>query len=103
MDIFDIVDKNLPDPAAASSAAPPERLFDPEQFRRRPAPAIYAGLETGSEGIECETPPLDERSILSQCGFLRETLRSGGAQNDQGLWHLSVLAATFFKNGRAAA
>src|SRR5438552_10823602 len=99
MDIFEIADKNLPGPAAAASAAPPERLFDPEQFRRRPVPAIYAGLETGSEGIERETPPLDERSILSQCGFMRETLRSGGAQNDNYLWMQSVLAATFFKRG----
>lgn len=57
-------------------------------------------------GISREGPMLvDPRPIFSStgCAFLREALRTGGKQDDNPQWNLSVLCTAFMENGNVIA
>jgi Domain of unknown function (DUF927) len=51
-------------------------------------------------GCERELPPLDVKSILTGCAFLRDAVLSGGKSYANPLWHLTTLCATFLPDGR---
>ena len=46
---------------------------------------------------------MDPRPIFTKCGFYREALKSGGANNDQPQWNLAILGTTFMENGNEIA
>ena len=43
---------------------------------------------------------LDAANIIAGCPHFNEMVKNGGADHEQGLWMLDVLAATFLKDGR---
>ena len=62
-----------------------------------PDDSLAAGLTTHDD------TPLDFFSMAPQCPFFLDAIQTGGKDHPQGLWHLSVLAATFFKDGEKLA
>lgn len=46
---------------------------------------------------------LDATEVLKQCKHFNSALRTGGVHDSQGLWQLTLLGCTFFKNGRTIA
>lgn len=93
-----------PPPTSTSQPASAQTFFDPSIFKKRTVPAwAREAVGEAQKGLEPEAPPLDDKAILTGCGFLRNSIKQGGAQNDQYLWMLSTLSATFLKNGRAVA
>jgi len=48
-------------------------------------------------------PPVDLRSVMWDCGFIRDALNTGGADNDQTLWMYTTHLAVFTTQGRKAA
>jgi predicted P-loop ATPase len=61
-------------------------------------------MESLSEGIGRDPlPPLDWSPLISDCGWFRDALKTGGKDFSQGLWNLSTLAATFLEDGHALA
>ena len=67
-------------------------------------PIIVQATDCLSDGIEKrEEVLLDPRPVFTQCGFMGDALATGGADLDNPLWHLSVLATTFMENGNAIA
>lgn len=77
-------------------------IIDPKEFPQRDLPP--EGVETFTN-CEREPVPLDPTKVLQPggCPFLEEAFATGGRTYAQPLWHLSVLCATFFENGRAIA
>lgn len=68
--------------------------------------SAFAGLarESLSAGIEREEmPPLEWEPIARECAFIRDALKTGGAEYSQPMWNLTTLAATFMENGHALA
>lgn len=80
--------------AAASAVAAP--FFDPEKFTHKGAPAG----ESLSQGIERQEFQLDIEPLYVGCGFIRNAIKTGGADYAQPLWNLSTLAATFLDQGQ---
>ena len=62
--------------------------------------ALGAGVEKRSVGLIGKD---GIRAIMRGCSFLGTSLATGGAANQNPLWHQSVLAAAFLENGRALA
>ena len=57
-----------------------------------------------SDGIEKRGEVLlDPQPVFEQCAFMGDALATGGADLDNPLWNLSVLATTFMENGNAIA
>ncbi len=86
--------------ALVTSGHPPAAalLFDPALFPQtapltNPEDSLALGLVTH------EHAPLDFVSMAEQCPFFRDAIVTGGKTNGQGLWNLSVLAATFCEKG----
>lgn len=110
-DIFDQVDTAFADVAtiAAVAAAPkatPNDFVDPANlhlFARRPVPKLYAGCETGSEGLE-RTVVLDDTQVFKEggCGAMREALRTGGVDDDNPRWRIKLFAASFLNGADVA-
>ena len=63
-----------------------------------------APLTNPEDSLACgivthDHPPLDFVSMAEKCPFFRDAIVTGGKNNGQGLWNLSVLAATFCEKG----
>jgi hypothetical protein len=62
--------------------------------------AVPMANDSLSDGIEKrEDIILDPRPVFQQCAFMRNAFAKGGADLDNPLWNLSVLATTFMENG----
>ncbi len=82
--------------APSSSTQVP--LFDAAKFKG--VTPILAASATDTLGIiEKRETLLDPRPVFTQCAFLRGAFANGGADLDNPLWNLSVLATTFMENG----
>ena len=69
----------------------------------KPLPIPMAN-DSLSDGIEKRADLLlDPRPVFAQCAFMRHAFANGGADYDNPLWNLSVLATTFMENGNAIA
>ena len=80
----------------------PALCYDPAKFQQLtpitdPEDSLAAGLATHDD------TPLDFFSMVPQCPFFLDAIQTGGRDHSQGLWHLSVLAATFCENGEKIA
>ena len=66
--------------------------------------SIPLASDSLADGIEKrEERLLDPRPVFAGCAFLRNAFANGGADLDNPLWNLSVLATTFMENGNAFA
>lgn len=69
------------------------RLFPPLTPLTDPEDSLSCGLAMHDD------TPLDFFSMVPECPFFLDAIQTGGKDHSQGLWHLSVLAATFCENG----
>jgi hypothetical protein len=81
--------------AAATSNGLP---FDLSKFAGK-MPAIALAPESFNISIKDERP-LDPTEVFKNCPHYRESLRTGGKGQGQGLWMLSVLGTTWMDKGR---
>jgi hypothetical protein len=71
--------------------------MDEVQFPKKPIPP--GGIESLAEGIRnYDDTPLDPAGIFLGCPFFRDAAETHGAGHDQPLWHLTVLASTFWQD-----
>ena len=78
-------------------------LFDAAKFAGV-KPIIVQETDSLGDGIEKrEEILLDPRPVFTHCAFMRHAFDNGGADYDNPLWNLSVLATTFMENGNAIA
>lgn len=104
--IIPILDKVVPRSAPVGTGQNNTALlpFDPKIFVKRAVPLIFMpGVGEASAGIGPEEVALDEKAIVQGCAFLGDALRNGGVGYDNSLWNLTLLAASFFKDGRTVA
>jgi len=97
-----------PQPSAApGTAKPPHNPFaedaDLKSFKAGPAfkvdgPDLNASIIDKHADI-----PLKAEPIFKQCEFLGHALKTGGADYNNPLWHLSILASTFMEKGNEIA
>lgn len=70
---------------------------------RAPQPGEEANTEIGNElgqGVEPRAPiEFDLKAVVPQCPFLRNSVVSGGKDNNNPLWMLTTLIATFTTHG----
>jgi hypothetical protein len=97
--------------AGPTIAAPPLWADDPsvppgarDSFKAGMAAAFASQLPTGEPGLEAgidkfEDHKLDPFPIFKNCGFYRDALLKGGADNDQPQWNLAILGTTFMAKG----
>jgi len=50
-----------------------------------------------------EGPPIDAYSVIQACPHFMDAIKTGGKDHDQGLWMQTILASTWFNNGRKVA
>jgi hypothetical protein len=86
---------------ALPAAQAPEPILNPLLFSSRPPIASISELSAGIE--KCEYAPVHLDDLAQECGFIRETITTGGNTNDNSLWNLTNLIATFTDNPRADA
>jgi predicted P-loop ATPase len=96
-----------PQPSAAPGTAKPQHNpfaeeADLKSFKAGPAfridgPNLNAGIGKHAD------IPLNAEPIFAQCGFLGHALKTGGADYNNPLWHLSILASTFMEKGNEMA
>jgi hypothetical protein len=68
---------------------------------KRTPPAILSTAAYRAEiGTVFEQTPLDPHIVLKECPFFRETIRTKGIGQEQGLWMQTALASTFLYGGR---
>jgi hypothetical protein len=53
-------------------------------------------------GLESKAKPMKINDVARACGFIKRTLETGGAANDQPLWFLTGSIASFMEDGREA-
>lgn len=84
--------------------ASPAATLTPSSAPRAAVAAINSALGAGVEKRSVGPIGGDGiRAIMKGCSFLGGSLKTGGAANQNPLWHQSVLAAAFLENGRALA
>jgi hypothetical protein len=93
-------------PAQATSSTSNNLLFfvDSANFEGVKPIAVPGANDSLSDGIERrEEILLKPGPVFTECAFMRDALFNGGADLDNPLWNLSVLATTFMENGNAIA
>jgi hypothetical protein len=87
-------------PAPSAPAGANQLLFDPLAFTGVTPILAASATDTLGAGIEKRVArPLDPGPVFAQCPFMEGALAKGGADLDQPLWNISVLATTFMENG----
>lgn len=80
--------------------------FDMSAFQNyKVDPALAAALANDtsklSDGIQRYSDlPLDPTNVFKECPHFRDSIKRGGQGQGQGLWMLTVLASTWWQNGR---
>ena len=69
-------------------------LYDPVEFAPRAAIPDDLAPDCRNEIV------LDPKGIIKECSHFNEAWRTGGKTHNQGLWMQTVLASTWFPNGR---
>ena len=69
-------------------------LYDPVEFAPRAAIPDDLAPDCRNEIV------LDPKGIIKECSHFNEAWRTGGKTHNQGLWMQTVLASTWFQNGR---
>ncbi len=80
-------------PLPSSNMAP--HLYNASQFPAQPP--LTDPEDSLSCGIETlpENKPLDWAPVTAECPFFKDTMATAGAHNNEPLWHLVLLAASF--------
>lgn len=89
-------DAAMPKSAMAQNTAKPGTalLYDPAEFPQKAA--VKDDLAP-----ECKVDlTLDPRQIIKECPHFLDAWKTGGFDHDQGLWMQTVLATTWWPNGR---
>jgi hypothetical protein len=69
-----------------------------------PARKALVGTSDLAAGIDqSASMPIDLRSVLKECGFLRDAVKTAGQNLANPLWNITTLLATFTGNGRVNA
>ncbi len=75
-------------------------VFDLSKFPARPIPT--GGIESLAEGLSLhDATPLDYAGLFKGCPHFQDAYKTHGANYEQGLWMLDVLACTFLEDGPA--
>ena len=87
------------------SKAAKELPFNPALFPPRMDTGPANGPNDGMLGANCQRPDieLDPLTVLADCPHFSEAAQTGGKDHSQGLWMLTVLASTWFEDGRKIA
>src|SRR5258705_2733755 len=89
-----------PAPVVTSSSNTSLVLFDTARFAGIKPIVVPMANDSLADGIEKRQEILlDPRPVFTQCAFMRSALANGGADLDNPLWNLSVLATTFMEHG----
>lgn len=77
---------------------------DPNLFPVKPGQSVAGCNDALSSGVVArEFPPIDIQPVALQCGFVRESMTTGGKDNTNPLWNLTTLLSTFCDGGRTLA
>lgn len=75
------------------TALPPQALL--------PARQALAGVSDLSAGIDqTNSMPIDLKTVVKECGFIHDALKTGGKDLANPLWNMTTLIATFTEHGR---
>ena len=92
--------------AALAALSPPTRVSSPlfiEGPQEKAAAFVTLPQESLAEGIGHDETPLVIDNIVRGCAFIKDALKTGGAEYSQPMWNLTTLAATFMEDGHALA
>lgn len=96
------IDTDYP-PEALSGPLQPYQTALPVQSLIPARPAL-AGVSDLAAGIDTHNSmPIDLKTVVPECEFIRNALMTGGATLANPLWNMTTLLATFTGNGRVAA
>lgn len=75
--------------------------FQGQKMHPLVAPMLASATDKLSDGIKLYNDlPLDPTNVFKECPHFRDSIAHGGKGQSQGLWMLTVLASTWFENGR---
>lgn len=81
------------EPYVGTAHIPAEIITGFEGLGRAAGPAVFDELGAGIEPNKA--PDVDLAKVVNECAFFMDTVATGGADNSNPLWVLSLLAATF--------
>lgn len=85
-------------------ALEPYKGLTPRIASPLPPRGSLEGKSDLSSGIEqVNSLPIDVKSLIPECAFIRDAFTSGGNKYTNPLWNLTTLAATFMEDGRSMA